>query len=193
MDYYFTEHALTPVPAINATFRDIARVAVGGTSLEIRLSNTWSLGPTTFNAVTVGVQQSGAAVVASSIVPVTFAGQPSVTIPAGARVMSDPIALTVHAGETLAISLSVAGSAVVSIHNCCFGHIDSYGTRNGAGNLTSDPSATPFVYGDFNMRWLSAIAVSGSAAQGTVVAFGDSITEGFNNAGLSWPTLLQRR
>ena len=193
MDYYFTEHALTPVPANNATFRDIARVAVGGRSIEIQLSNTWSLTPTTFDAITVGVQQSGAAVVPGSMVPVTFAGHPSVTIPAGARVMSDPIALQVHAGENLAISLSISGSAVVSIHNCCFGHIDSYGTRDGAGNVTSDPAATPFVYGDFNMRWLSAIAVAGSAAQGTVVAFGDSITEGFNNAGLSWPTLLQRR
>lgn len=193
MDYYFTEHGLQPVPAVDATFRDIARVAVGGRFIELQLSNTWSLTPTTFAAVTVGVQQSGAAVVPGSIVPVTFAGRPSVTIPAGGRVRSDPIALAVHAGETLAISLSVSGSATVSIHNCCFGHIDSYGTRNGAGNLTADPAATPFFYGDYNMRWLSAIAVSGSSAQGTVVAFGDSITEGFNNAGLSWPTLLQRR
>ncbi len=193
MDYYFTERDLKPLPAVDATFRDLARVAVGGRAVKLQLSNTWSLSPTTFDAVTVGVEQSGAAVVPGSIVPVTFAGQPSVTIPAGARVMSDPIAMTVHAGETLAISLSVSGAATVSIHNCCVGHVDSYGTRNGAGNLTSDPAATPFVYGDFNMRWLSAIAVSGSSARGTVVAFGDSITEGFNNAGLSWPTLLQRR
>ncbi len=193
MDYYFTEHDLKPLPAVDATFRDLARVAVGGTSLELQLSNTWSLTPTTFAAVTVGVQQSGAAVVPGSIVPVTFAGHPSVTIAAGARVMSDPIALPVHAGETLAISLAVSGSAVVSIHNCCVGHVDSFGTPNGAGDLASDPAATPFVFGDFNMRWLSAIAVSGSPAQGTVVAFGDSITEGFNNAGLGWPILLQRR
>jgi lysophospholipase L1-like esterase len=45
------------------------------------------------------------------------------------------------------------------------------------------------------MRWLSAIAVAGSPARGTVVAFGDSITEGFGyqNNSFGWPSALQAR
>ena len=193
MDYFYSNEAHQPIPATNATYRDIAQLAVGGQSIKIQLSNTWSTTSTTFAAVTVGVQQSGAAVVAGTLVPVTFQGSSSITIAAGQRVMSDPVAITVHAGESLSISLWVAGSATVSLHNCCVGHIDSYGTVDGAGNQVHNPSATKFIYADYNMRWLSAIAVAGSPAQATVVAFGDSITEGFNNAGLGWPTPLQQR
>ena len=193
MDYFYSNEAHQPIPASNATYRDIAQLAVGGQSIKIQLSNTWSTTPTTFAAVTIGVQQSGAAVVAGSLVRVTFQGRSSITIAAGQRVMSDPVAISVRAGESLSISLWVASSATVSLHNCCVGHIDSYGTVDGAGNQVHNPSAAKFIYADYNMRWLSAIAVSGTPAQATVVAFGDSITEGFNNSGVGWPTPLQQR
>ena len=189
------DFALPGVVAYNLTVRDIAQVAVAGTSIELRLSNTWSDSPTTFGSVTVGAQQSGAAIVPGSIVPVTFGGSRSVAIPAGGRVTSDPVPMTVQAGEPLAVSLSVLGPATVSVHYCCDGRVDSYATPGGVGDQTANPAATSFPYADVNMRWLSAIAVAGTAAQGTVVAFGDSITEGFNNpvAGYGWPSSLQQR
>ncbi|MBF6558071.1 MAG: hypothetical protein IVW52_18345 [Acidimicrobiales bacterium] len=52
---------------------------------------------------------------------------------------------------------------------------------------------TGFTLPGTHMRWLSAIEVSGTLAQGTVVAFGDSITEGFEDAGFGWPIPLQQR
>jgi len=176
------------------TARDIAPVAVAGTSIELQISNARSSTPTTFGAVTVGAQQSGATIVPGSIVPVTFnSGSRSVTIPANGSVTSDPVAMTVQAGESLAVSLSVEGSATVSVHFCCKGRIDSYATVNGVGDQTANPAAISFTLADANMRWLSAIAVSGTPAVGTVVAFGDSITEGFNNGGFGWPNALQAR
>jgi lysophospholipase L1-like esterase len=192
------DFALPGVVAYNLTVRDIAQVAVAGTSIELQLSNTWSDTPTTFGSVTVGADQSGAAVLPGSIVPVTFGGSRSVTIPAGpavGSVTSDPVAMTVHAGESLAVSLSVVGRAAVSVHYCCEGRVDSYATAGGVGDQTANPAATSFAYSDVNMHWLSAIAVTGTEAQGTVVAFGDSITEGFNNpvAGYGWPSSLQQR
>jgi lysophospholipase L1-like esterase len=181
----------------NSTTRDIATVAVGGSSLEFTFSNLWSATPTTFNAVTVGVQQSGATVTPGTFVPVTFNNSPSVTIPARSQVTSDPVAMTVHAGESLAISISVSGSATVSVHYCCYGHVDSYATSNGAGNLTQTSSSPAFnpQLTNWTMRWLSAIAVGGSPAQGTIVAFGDSITDGYGytNIGFSWVNALQSR
>ena len=185
---------LTYGAAYDATARDIAAVTVAGTSLELQISNAWSSTPTTFGAVSVGAQQSGAAVVPGSIAPVTFnGGNKSVTIPANGRVTSDPVPMTVQAGEALAVSLSVTGSASVSVHFCCKGHIDSYATVNGGGDQTANPAASNFALADGNMRWLSAISVSGTPALGTVVAFGDSITEGFNNGGFGWPDALQAR
>jgi lysophospholipase L1-like esterase len=187
------DFTLPSVVASNLTVRDIAQVAVAGTSVQLQLSNTWSNAPTTFGSVTVGVAQSGATIVPGSIVPVTFGGSRSVTIPASGTVTSDPVAMTVQAGQSLAVSLSVEGSATVSVHYCCKGHIDSYATVNGGGDQTTNPAASSFVFADENMRWLSAIAVAGTAAQGTVVAFGDSITEGDFNAGFGWPNALQAR
>jgi len=189
------DFTLPSVVAHNLTVRDIAEVAVAGTSIKLQLSNTWSGTPTTFGSVTVGAQQTGAGIVPGSIVPVTFGGSRSVTIPAGGRATSDPVTMTVQAGEQLAVSLSVVGSATVSVHYCCDGRVDSYATADGVGDQTANPAATSFVFADVNMRWLSAIAVAGTAAQGTVVALGDSITEGFNtgSAGYGWPTPLQQR
>ena len=189
------DFALPSVVAHNLTVRDIAEVAVAGTSIQLQLSNTWSGSPTTFGSVTVGAQQTGAGIVPGSIVPVTFGGSRSVTIPASGRVTSDPVTMAVKAGELLAVSLSVVGSATVSVHYCCEGRIDSYATADDVGDQTANSAATNFVFEDVNMRWLSAIAVAGTAAQGTVVALGDSITEGFNNniEGYGWPTTFQQR
>lgn len=181
----------------NSTTRDIATVAVGGSSLEFTFSNLWSATPTTFSAVTVGVQQSGVTVTPGTIIPVTFNASRSVKIPAYAQVTSDPVAMTVHAGESLAISIAVSGSATVSVHYCCTGHVDSYATDNGVGNLTQISSSPQFDprLPNWTMRWLSAIAVGASPAQGTIVAFGDSITDGYGylNNGFSWVNALQSR
>ena len=180
--------------AVNASARDIAPMAVGGTSVEFRLSNAWSGTPTTFGAVTVGVQQSGASVVPGSTVPITFNdGSREITIPAGKYATSDPISFPVHAGESLAVSVWVEGTGTVSVHYCCSGRTDSYATLNGAGNQTLDEAGTSLTLASTHMRWLSAIEVSRTPAQGTVVAFGDSITDGFNDDGQGWPTPLQQR
>ncbi len=185
--------------ADDATARDIAQVAVSGTSIEVQLSNQWGDVPLTFGAVTVGQVATGATIVPGTIVPVTFAGgATTVTIPAHGRVTSLPVTMTVTAGESLAVNIWVppGSSEPVSVHYCCQGRIDSYTTPDFGGNRTESTSAAGFsmVAGaSWQMRWLSAVAVSGTVAQGTVVAFGDSITEGFNNNGVGWPELLQSR
>ena len=184
--------------AYNATARDVATVPVAGRSVVVTLSNQWSPTPTTFTAVSIGVQQKGVTVVPGTIVPVTFRhGSTSVTIAPYGLVTSDPAAMTVHAGEAIAVTMATAGPATVSVHYCCFGRVDSYATSNGAGNLTASPSALGFnpSLASSNMRWLSAVAVAASPARGTVVAFGDSITDGFGyaNKGFSWVGALQAR
>ena len=182
----------------DSTVRDVASVAVAGRLLELSFSNLWSPSPTTFAAVTVGVAQSGATVVAGSFVPVTFNhGQRFVTIPPNGRVTSDPVALVVHANERLSVSIAVSGWANVSVHYCCVGNVDSWATSNGAGDHTLDPSATSFnsqLSGSY-IRWLDGVSVAGTPARGSIVAFGDSITDGYGyeNNGFSWVNALQQR
>lgn len=182
----------------NSTTRDIATVTLAGSSIVLSFSNDWSSTATTFAAVTVGVQQNGIDVVPGSIVPVTFNhGSQSVTIAPHSRVTSDPVRMAVHAGESIAVSLATAGWATVSAHLCCYDRIDSYATSNGVGNLTNSSTGAGFnpLLTSPNMRWLTSVSLAGSSAQGTVVAFGDSITDGFgytNNA-FSWVNALQSR
>lgn len=114
--------------ADDATARDIAQVAVAGTSIEVQLSNQWGDTPLTFGAVTVGQVATGATIVPGTIVPVTFAGgATTVTIPAHGRVTSLPVTMTVTAGESLAVNIWVppGSSEPVSVHYCCQGRIDS--------------------------------------------------------------------
>lgn len=179
--------------AVDATARDLATVAVAGTAVQLRLSNQWSASPTTFGAVTVGASAGGTALVTGTSVPVTFGGAREVTIGAGQYITSDPVALEVRAGQTLAVSMWVEGSSTVTVHYCCSGAVDSYATPNNAGNQTMDETGTPFTLASTHMRWLSAISVAGTPAVGSVVAFGDSITDGFQDAGAGWPVPLQRR
>ncbi len=181
----------------NSTIRDTATVPIAGTRVALTFSNAWSATPTTFAAVTVAQDLRGADVVAGTFLPVTFHGQRTVTIPAYGRVTSDPVVMTVHAGETLAVSLAVAGWATVSVHYCCVGNVDTWATANGVGNVTSEPTARYFsttLTGPF-IRFLSGIAVAGTPARGTIVAFGDSITDGYGyeNRGYSWVDALQQR
>ena len=183
--------------AYNSTIRDIATVPIAGTRVALTFSNLWSSTPTTFGAVTVAEDLSGASLVAGTVHPVTFAGRRSVTIPAHGRVTSDPVSLAVHSGETLAVSIAIAGWATVSVHYCCVGHTDTWATANGVGDQTAVTSAQPFnvsLTGPF-LRFLSGITVAGTPARGTVVAFGDSITDGYGyeNQGYSWVTALQQR
>jgi len=183
---------------LNSTVRDIATVPIGASSVSFTFSNLWSPTPTTFAAVTVGVTQSGVDVVPGSFRPVTFrGGSRSVVIAPGGQVTSDPVAMSVHAGESLSVSIAVSGWAAVSAHTCCDGRIDTWATSNGVGNLTLSPTGAQFnrlLTGSY-IRWLSGISVAGSASTGSIVAFGDSITDGYGytNVGFSWVDALQRR
>ena len=66
--------------ARNQSFRMIVRPDVWGRQARVRLSNAFGTRPATFDGVYVGLQNSGAAVLAGTNRPVTFAGKPSVTM-----------------------------------------------------------------------------------------------------------------
>src|SRR5205814_5620113 len=73
--------------------------------IRIRLSNEYGSEPLLIGAATVAVPNDPANVRADSIRTVTFGGRDSVTIPAGAPVLSDPVAFPVAFGAEISISL----------------------------------------------------------------------------------------
>jgi len=172
-----SQQGLGPAKIGNATVRMIARVTVPGDSIRIRLDNTFGTAPVTFGKATIGLRARGPAVAVGLVRPLTFAGKDSVTLAAGATVESDPVALHVEALQDVAVSLFVPAADVQpSQHNNA--QVTSYLTDNGAGDQSASADGKPFTGKTTSTFWLKSIDVSPAARAGTIVAFGDSITDG---------------
>jgi lysophospholipase L1-like esterase len=92
-------------------------------------------------------------------------------------VVSDPVDLKVLAGQDLAVSFFIPDADVrPSQHNLAF--TTSYLSANGSGDVTAEEARTPFTGTTTSMFWLKAIDVRATSHRGTIVAFGDSITDG---------------
>jgi lysophospholipase L1-like esterase len=161
----------------NATVRMMARVTTPGDAVRVRLDNSYGTEPLTIGRAFVGHRVRGAALAAGSNRPLTFNGTSEVVVPAGGTAWSDPAPLTVHAQQDVAVSLHVRGTGVrPSQHTNAA--VTSYRTADGSGDVSMDESATRFDMTTTAMWWLKAIDVQSSSSPGTIVAFGDSITDG---------------
>jgi len=161
----------------NTTVRMMARVTVSGQAVRIRVDNTFGTSPLVIGKAYVGYRIQGAAVAPGSNRPVSFNKSAGVTIPAGRSVTSDPVPMNVLAQQDLAVSLHLPGAGVrPSQHGGA--QVTSYLAANGAGDVAAEESAKPFTATTTSMFWLKAIDVSSSSAPGSIVAFGDSITDG---------------
>ena len=178
--------------ASDATVRELVTPAVGGLAVRARISNAFGNEPLVVGAATVGVSQGGAAVKAGTLRPLTFGGHLGTIIPPGGYAYSDPVAMKVAAGETLAVSLWENGTDLVSVHPCCSTmETVSYFTPNGGGDLTASPSGAGLTLSSQWPRWVDALDVLRSGP-GSIVVLGDSITDGFN-ATTNWVQVLQQR
>jgi lysophospholipase L1-like esterase len=184
----------TQYGAIDTTIREIVHVSIGGSSIRIILSNEFGTDPLTIGAAHIAL--SGANTTSeinlASANALTFGGRPSVTIPPGALVVSDPADLKLPALSDLSVSLFLPAQTIhqVSQHN--FADQTSFtATGNVVGAKTLDSpkpiSSWPFLKG-------VDVKLTGDSA--SIVAFGDSITDGAAstlNANTRWPDVLAKR
>src|SRR5882672_3466985 len=161
----------------NATVRMIARVTIAGESVRIRLDNTYGTSPLSIGKASLGQRVRGAVLTSGATRPILFNGSPSVTVPAGGNVRSDPVPMKVTARQDLAVSLYIPEANVrPSQHAGAL--VTSYVSADGSGDLTADESGTPFKGTTTSMFWLKGIDVQSAASAGAIIAFGDSITDG---------------
>jgi len=161
----------------NATVRLIARVTAPGSAVRIRLDNTFGTEPVRIGQAYVGHRIQGALLAAGSNRPLTFNGAAQTIIPAGGTIWSDAVPLTVLAQQDLGISLYVPEMKVRPSQHTN-GVVTSYRSADGSGDVTPDESRTPFELTTTSTWWLKGIDVQSTSAIGTIVAFGDSITDG---------------
>ncbi|WP_405520160.1 SGNH/GDSL hydrolase family protein [Streptomyces canus] len=174
--------------------RNVVHAAVGGTSARVTLSNLYGRTALTIThasiALAAGPETAAARV--GTLRPLTFAGRTTVVIAAGGQVLSDAAALALPAGsDVLVTTYSPSLSGPVTYHPTA--RQTSYA---GEGDLTEDETGTAYTEQVDHWRYLTALDVLSGEADGTVVAFGDSLTDGKNstaNANARWPDYLNRR
>ena len=160
------------------TVRQIARLSLGGIFVRIQLSNEFGDKPLTVGAahVALAAGPTGAAVQAGSDHPVTFGGKPGITIPAGARVVSDPVRFQVPQLANLAVSIyfsDVPGAVTENYFSMQTAYIAA-GDQTAAADLPGAATATQRLI-------LTGVDVSAATGTKTVVALGDSLTGGFGS------------
>lgn len=183
----------TTLKLVDQTVRNIVHTSVGGSGLRISLSNAYGSVPVTFDSVWVGRAGAGAQVVAGSNRRLSFGGSPSVTVPVGAEVLSDPVPGDIPAQSTLAVSIHVVGDAgTVSGHKLA--HQTSYVST--AGDHAGEEFAGSFPTTTGSYAWVESAVVEAPQQVDTVVALGDSITDGdksTTSTNRRWPNVLARR
>ncbi len=180
---------------VNHSFRNIVHVSAGGREVRVRLSNAYGRTPVLFGQVTVALAAGPDTPTAlpGTMRTLTFGGAASITAPPGADVVSDGVALTVPADSDLLVSVfTPAPGGPVTHHQLAMQN--SYFTRDG--NHTAAESGA--AYGERTTAWhhVSGVDVRSSTLRGSVVALGDSITDGANStrgANLRWPDQLADR
>ncbi len=192
-----TAPAGPPLPAALQTFNDqtvrlIVHTSIGGTQVRVRVSNEFGTTALRIGAARVALRQAGADIVPASDRVLTFSGLPAITVPPGAPILSDPVALDVPALSDLAVSLYLPGQASAeTIHGSAFqtNDISLPGDFSGAAVLPVQRSITSWPF-------LTEVDVTGVGRRSAIVALGDSITDGAIttvDANRRWPDLLALR
>jgi lysophospholipase L1-like esterase len=193
-----------PASFSNQTIREIVHTTISGNGVRLRLSNTFGTRAIRFDAVFIGLQATGVDGGGASLVPgsnrqVRFGGNPFISLPEGAEVLSDPLSFSVAPQQNLALSLFTYGdTGPATVHGSAF----QTNYISGAGNFAAEESGKAFAgtTGSETIgSWyfLSAIEVLAPAnVKGAVVALGDSITDGaatHPDKNERWTDVLARR
>lgn len=183
----------TNVPATlhGQTVREILRTSIGGSRVRVVLSNRYGKSALAIGEARVALAADGPAIVAHSDRPLTFNGARSVVVAPGARALSDPVDFPVGPLQQIAVTTFFPeATAVTTFH---WG-----GQQTGYiadGNVTQAPRMAHARQLKGRL-FLSGLLVDAAPGTRTVVAFGDSITDGNGSTrdlNRRWPDFLAQR
>ena len=160
-------------PYENVTVRELARTSAAARRIRVRFSNEFSDKEMHLGGAHIALAADNGAIVPGSDHVLTFSGQPGVTIPAGAPMLSDPVDWPVPALTHLAVSVFYPDATIPPAHTLFVltAEVSSPGNYLDAQVL---PGARPARTGNA----VSEIDIVPTQPSKTVVTFGDSITEG---------------
>jgi len=174
------------------TVRERVRVSIGGSQIRIRLSNEYGSAPLLIGSATVATPIDAARIRPESMQSVRFGGHKSVTIPAGAAMLSDPVAFLVASGAEISINLYFPKRvATPTLHHLALKRavVSQHGDHTHEEKMEARATSRSSIS-------VSAVLVPARPPQRLVVAFGDSVTDGDGStvdADRNWPSDLVRR
>jgi len=187
------QNALPAADLTDATVRQVFHLSVGGPALRVHVSNAFGTAALHFTSVHIArpLSPSSAAIDPASDRPLRFAGSAEVTVPPGAEFVSDPVEYAVAPLSDVAVSFHLDTAPATET-----GHPGSRATSYYEhGDAVSTAALADAKHVD---HWyqISEIDVRGAPGAASVVALGDSITDGHGattNGNDRWTDVLARR
>ena len=175
------------------TLRQIVHLSLGGPRLRVRFSNRYGTEPLHISAahVAMAVGAGSPKIIGNSDKALSFSGKGDVTIPEGADYLSDLVDFSAPALSDLAITIRLESSAKLLT-----GHPGSRATsflaptdRLAAEDLPDAKKITRWYF-------IAGVDVEASADAFSIVALGDSITDGHGattDGSDRWPDVFAKR
>jgi lysophospholipase L1-like esterase len=179
-------------PSLNdQTVRMVVHTSLGGHRVRVQLSVAFGASELTIGSAHIAARSKESEIIPATDRVLTFGGKPGCTIQPGVLMFSDPVDLEVAPMSDLAVSIYLPKDTgpptnhPVGLHTAYISKGDTTGLA-----VMPEPSTTTAYL------WLSSVDVPAAPKAFAIVAYGDSITDGYattRDANLAWPALLAKR
>ena len=185
-DAAFVLPANVPAYLNNQSLRENVRLSAGGKRIRLVFSNRYGKEPVLIGEVRIGLPDKG-----RPCQRLSFSGQPGISILPGATVTSDPLPLPVEPLADVSVTTYLPSrTPIASFH---------WGNQQTMQVTAGRATEAPYAKGGDRVEgrlFLSAVMVEAAEKRRTVVALGDSITDGNGStpdANRRWPDYLAKR
>ncbi|MBS0429805.1 MAG: SGNH/GDSL hydrolase family protein [Proteobacteria bacterium] len=177
-----------PELKVAGTLRQRIVPTLDGPRVRVRFSNLFGQRPLQIAAATVAASAGDDSVVPSGMQALRFGGRPQVTVAPGREVWSDAAPLRVRAGQPIAVSFELPRETpITTVHR-----LPLNATWTAPGAWASAPKLDGARRSPYNY-FVTGLDVDAPLGSRTVVAFGDSITEGSGSDGDAEPARYPQR
>lgn len=173
------------------TVRMVVHTSIGGHRIRVNLSSALGRPPVKVGSAHIAVYKSSGSIVPGTDRELTFNGKPSCMLLPGVLLLSDPVDMEVPPFTDLAVSLYFPEETGPPTEHRLGLHSTWVSKENSAGNEVMPEPEKTYAY-----LWLAGIDVLTDTEDFSIVALGDSITDGFETTldeNRQWPALLAKR
>lgn len=158
----------------NETIRQIVHTSIKGNVVRIRLSNEFGRVPINIGSASIALSTGGDSINPKTKRVVKFKGKTSTVIYPGKTVVSDAVYLNIKALSDVAVSIYFPETTPITTYHSTALHTTYIASSGDHTNATVLPTTTTST----NYFFLTGIDVMASRKASSIVAFGDSLTDG---------------